>query len=222
MKQTFIAAAAFLAICAVHTSCKKKNNTAPMVIDSVIYPDFFVMKQGNYWIYQQYEVTDTSSVALNVFDSCYYGNDTIIRGNTYHTWYAPGQPNAGNNAYAIQLIRDSLGYVVNAGGTVIFAYADFTDTFTKKTLLPDASHPDTILYTTQMGFQNAIVTVPAGTFTTSAFREIFHMPAGYTTFGATRDQDYFYAVNIGLIKSTAGFYNNLPQVYEWHLVQYHL
>ena len=225
MKKWLLAFATFLALCEVSSSCKKTNNNKVTPIDSVIvpYPDYLALKQGNYWIYQQFEIDDTVVTAQPYFDSCYVGADTTMNGNVYHRWFAPVTGTIGStNDVAQAFIRDSGAYVVTSGGGVVFSPTDFTTIFSTRTLYPSASHSDTETVTMQMGYKDSVVTVPAGTFTTSTMRQVFHFQPPYTTYGQTRDYDKMYAANIGLVKSTIAIYFTSPQIYEWRLVRYHV
>jgi len=206
-------------------SCKKDKKTAPGTPDPadpavVTYDDYMRLKPGNYWIYQQYGLDSASDPGQpeGVYDSCYVEKDTVINSKSYHKYHdgdMPGEPGR------IYFLRDSLSYVVDKEGVIRFSSWDFRTVFRTLTRLPDAGSPDTLIITEQMGFANVVVTVGAGTFTTSAFRRMYHFPASYP-YGAMRSYDYRYAKNVGLVSATVGFYYGSPGSFEKRLVRYHV
>ncbi len=215
------AIAAIICMYSLNSACKKStNSTPPKPIDStVVYPDYFALKQGNYWIYQQFKVTDSGTEQLNTFDSSFVGSDTTINNKIYHTWFLP----AGlGGSTSFTWVRDSLGYVVDFAGNIHFSNSDFSTIFATRISYPNGAHPDTITVTNQMGFRDSMVTVPAGTFKTATFRNVYHFLPGYQIFGPTREYDWMYAQNIGLIKATAGWYSISSDIYEWRLIRYHI
>jgi hypothetical protein len=146
-------------------------------------------------------------------------NDTVINGNTYHTFCNSNSITQTRNYY---FLRDSGAYAVSPTGAIYFSYTDFTTVFkTFGYTNPPAGIPDTISVTEQMGFKDSISIMPCGTFTSMAFREVYHFPPSYK-FGPTREYDRFYAKNIGLLRETTAFYNLSPAIFEKRLVRYHL
>jgi hypothetical protein len=79
MKRLFILAMVVLSI--LTFSCKKTSNGT----FSGTKPDYYMLKVGNYWIYQNY-TADSNGVptAGKLFDSAHIEKDTIIRGNKYY------------------------------------------------------------------------------------------------------------------------------------------
>ena len=222
MRNKILFLALFITTGFLFGSCKKKS-PAPAPVLPVSSTSFYNMgiERGNYWIYQQYLITDTGIDTLSIYDSCYVGNDTLINGNTYHTWYSPGGANQGSNVYQIVFLRDSGTYVVDNNGNIIFSPTDFTDIFRTIVLPPNVSHPDTITVTTMMAAKDSSIIMPAGTFTTSTLRSAYRYPPGSLPF-AVRNSDRSFAYRNGLVRATAGWYDALPQVYEWRLVRCHI
>lgn len=64
----------------VLSSCKKdKEEPAPANT-----PDFAVLKEGNYWVYETYFTDENGVVSLtDYYDSVYIKQDTVINGKTY-------------------------------------------------------------------------------------------------------------------------------------------
>ncbi len=213
-----------LLLCAIcSTSCKKKTNTiTKTVIDSIFvtptsYPDYMVLKPGNYWVYQTYEVygADSAFPIIAAPDSFYVEKDSVIGINTYHKLVKNLQ--SGQQIY---FLRDSLSYTVTNYGAILFSSQDFTTVFrTIPYINPPAGVPDTILLTYQMGFRDSLTTVPIGVFPTCTFRQIYHfipaIPMG--------EYDYKYARNIGLISQTNSIYSFPGSLrFEDRLIRFHV
>lgn len=205
-------------------SCRKDKNTipdpAPIIDSPVVYPSYTKLLPGNYWIYQDYKLDSINGDAhpLGTFDSVYVEKDTIINGYNYHK-YCDVDFSGGGHTYSY--LRDSLSYLVNLEGQILFSSTDFTNVFRTYTVGPSGVTADTVTATEQMGFKDALVTVAAGTFKTSTFRKVFHYTP-YYPYGTTREYDYRYSLGVGLVSYTNGFYSMLPEVYERRLVRYHV
>ena len=204
-------------------SCKKKKDAStpvPPVVDTTETSTFIALKPGNYWIYQQYKLDSINGEAhaLGIYDSCYVEKDTTVNSKVYHKYY---EPSFGSSTADYSLLRDSLTYTVNSNGVIVFTFYNFADIFRTIYSYPSAAHPDTIRITEQMGLKNGSITVNAGTFITSAFRQIWHLPSSLP-YGPTREYDVFRAMNIGIIRKTRAFYVASPEIYEARLERYHL
>ncbi|MBS1773806.1 MAG: hypothetical protein JST82_13180 [Bacteroidetes bacterium] len=206
-------------------ACKKNNKSVePTVTPPISYDNYTVLKQGNYWIYQNYQLDSINGTAkaMGTYDSCFVEKDTIINNNTYHKYCSQVLFTSQTTPeYTFYYLRDSLGYTVNHYGIIIFASTDFTSVFRTYTFGPNLATPDTLIIKEQMGFKDASVIVDAGTFITSAFRRIYYFPQNYK-YGNPREYDYHYAKNIGLVKETTAWYYPSPMLYERRLVRYHV
>ncbi len=224
-KITFCILLAIAALCVVPSCKKDKTNTVKTTpIDSVIYPDYMVLKPGNYWIYEDYMLDSANGAAhaLGTFDSSYVTNDTIINGQTYHSYWDLSEASPGGGYY-VSYLRDSLGYTVTNYGGILFSSDDFTTIFySRQVYNPTAGIIDTVTVNLQMGFKDSSMTVPVGTFVTSTMRQIWYFPPPVYSFGPTREYDHTYARGVGMIKETTKFYTNSPEVYEKRLVRFHL
>ncbi len=213
-------------VCAMlnFTACKKDKiaqppPTVPPATPVAYYPNYTAMAPGNYWIYEFYLLDSVNGEAhpTGRFDSAYVAGDTIINFKRYYVY----QYHEYSSSYLTRYQRDSLQYTVDHKGRIIFATNDFVNIFRTYQFGPNTAVGDTIIVTEQMGGKNDITTVPAGSFKTYSFQEIFHQPPGYPS-GTRRIKEHRYARNIGLVTESSQFYFSLPQMYEKRLVRYHL
>ena len=199
----------------VITSCKKDKDEP--IIETPSFPDYSQLKVGNYWIYQQFDI-DASGIATakDVFDSCYIEKDTMINGNKYFKMVKPDP----NLLIAKLYLRDSLHYVINSAGQLLFSSEDFSSIFSSEYYIIPG---DTVCrITTRMDEQDVAVSTPAGIFITSDFKEIFDMFPGWEQAGNPRYKHARYAENIGVVMETLPFFASSPKYVERRLVRYHL
>jgi len=198
-------------------SCKKDKNSEPF---AATYPNFSQLKVGNYWIYQQFEI-DANGIETpkNTFDSCYVEKDTIINSKTYLKIIKPTP--FSTNQMDISFQKDSLHYIVNSLGEILFSHQDFSSIF--ESIFLTAGPNDTVCQIVkQMADKNLVINIPAGTFTTSNLKETYFMYPNWTSAGNMRYKNTRYAENIGVVVETLPFYSSNPNYTERRLVRYHL
>ena len=223
LKMSAIAGLALL--CAI--GCKKKKNSAtvtpPPVDTVVVYPDYMAMRPGNYWIYQDYQLDSATGAAhaQSTYDSCFVEKDTLIGDKTYHKYLSHDIQSGASAPYVATYMRDSAGYTLDEQGHILFASNNFTDTFRIFYSYPSAIHDDTIKVAEMMGSRDEAVTVAAGSFVTSTFRQVWALPSS-TPYGPAREKRYSYARNVGLVRYTTGFYIDWPTIKERRLERYHV
>lgn len=209
MKQITLFLTAII-ILATIGSCKKNKIITP----TVTYPNYSGLKVGNYWIYQQFDVDENGiAKSKNIFDSCYVEKDTVIRGKTYYKLVKSG------GFYEISFQRDSLHYLVNSDGQILFSSEDFTSIF--ETSYQTAGSNDTIAkYTRQMSDKNQIITTAAGTFTTSNVNEKFSMYPKWSSAGSIRNKNTRYSEKVGIVTETLPIIISNPTYTERRLLRY--
>lgn len=193
MKITLASLMLLMGVLAI-SSCKKEKPEPPAT--PTTYPDYAKLKPGNYWIYQRFEVyPDGTEEALNEYDSVYVQKDTMIHGNNYHKYIK-----AGIDGPVAYYLRDSLSYIVNSYGGIIFSSEDFSTIF-KSGFQTDGG--DTIWqYVNQMQNINGQEVTPAGAFVTYDFCTTFYMHHPYDQPEKIRYYHHRYAKNIGLVSET--------------------
>jgi hypothetical protein len=209
----------FVLMTAIIYSCKKDTEPAT-TSETTTYPNYSQLKSGNYWVYQQFDIDENGTATpKNIFDSCYVEKDTTINGKTYFKIVKPKPYSSGE--FDISFQRDSLHYIVNSNGKIMFSSQDFSSIFDLYYII--ASQSDTICKTTrQMADKNLTVTTPAGIFSTSNSKETFFMYPNWISGGNQRYMHTKYAENIGIITETLPIFAHDPRSVERRLVRYHI
>lgn len=198
-------------------SCKKDTDTQPVPVTPT-FSNYAQLKPGNYWIYQQFTVdTNNNATPTNTFDSCYVDKDTIINKKKYWKLVQPDPFNPGD--YMALFHRDSLHYLVNEKGTILFSSEDFSGILESSYITAGLS--DTVCkFTRQMTDINLNITTPAGTFKTLNAKETFAFYPNFSAGGAQRSKQMRYAKNIGIVTETLPFQIIDPNYVERRLVRY--
>jgi hypothetical protein len=194
------------------TSCSKDSNTSPGPAF-----DYTPMNVGNYWVYQRFDIDSAGNgTSTSVFDSVYIEKDTVTVAGTYYKMIAP---DPFSSVPVVSYIKDSLTYLVDINGNILFSSFDFTTIFSES-IIPGPNN-DTIAYITRkMEDKNVSIVTPAGTFTTSDSRVTYFMGDGWTFAGSPRLRHHKYAPNIGLVVETLPFYVSMPTYVERRIVRY--
>lgn len=207
MKQVlFVCASAMLLF-----SCTKKESsvqgTNPSNPPAPTYgiSDYTKLTVGNYWIYQQVTIDTLGNItALPGLDSCYIKNDTVINGNRYAIMVNMPVTNQNSETY----LRDSLSFLVNNHGFILFTCADFN------TILYKDSVPNQFTLTYSVSSTPATVLTPLGTFscyddmgTFTYLQPISWPPVRYA--------HNYYAATLGLVDATTFFINSPNTIQYW-------
>ncbi|MBK9636818.1 MAG: hypothetical protein IPO63_03035 [Bacteroidetes bacterium] len=193
------------------SSCKK-DSTNPTNS-----PNFTQLKIGNYWIYERYNIDGSgNATATGIIDSCYVEKDTTINNNIY---YKVIRPEVLVSNADEKFVRDSLHYIVNEYGKILFSSQNFTDTFHHYYVT--ASTTDTVCEVSiKMADKNFIVSCPAGQFKTYSYKHTFLMYPNWNSQGSPRYMDTRYAENIGIVTETFPFFANSPNYVQRQLIRY--
>lgn len=209
-------------LCLAAVACKKPKETATPVPSHVTaYESYSGLKAGNYWVYEKYyhNIDIDSSSATNVFDSCYIEKDTTINGKQYFKYCRQGLNSPAPES--TRFLRDSLHYIVDNSGSVLFSSEDFTTVFKTEAFGPNLATPDTMTVQWKMTVKDGLLVLPAGTFKASAFSSVFI----YQPWMQKPNQlvSTWYTKNVGIVQWDEGFYFMQPDVhYEMRLLRYHL
>ena len=94
-------------------SCKKnENTTAPSAGSAYTIKDYFPLKYGNYWVYEN-KITDTNNVVITTtIDSCYVKDSLFARGKWFYQ--IVGFPCGCHNDF----YKDSANCIIRTNGSV--------------------------------------------------------------------------------------------------------
>lgn len=184
---------------------------------TTVYPNYTQLKTGNYWIYERYAVDSLGNGnSVNIFDSTYISRDSVINGNTYYYLVGSYFSDISN-----RWLRDSLHYLVDQTGIILFSSMDYAATFFQYTLI-DIPNDTVAIVSKKMADKDREYTVPAGTFRTSACRTEYNFRPHYNVAGSPRYFYCRYAENIGVVSETSPLQLSEPHYIERKLVRYHL
>lgn len=208
------------------TSCRKNKKTSQPECPAqetpapVKYPVYFPLQTGNYWVYERFRIDENGNAqSENKFDSTYVEKDTLIHGRTFYK-IRRYDFTFGRKEYWI--IRDSLHYLIYPSGEILFSSENFSTVFYGYYILNGPPTNDTVAnITTQMGDKDLDVTVPAGTYRTSAMKYKYRMYPGYALPElSVRYRNNRFTKDIGLVSETEQFFSSIPWYYERRLVRY--
>ena len=206
----------FIVIASLLNSCKSDDENFTNLPKNQSYPDYSASKAGNYWIYQHYKVDNNGlSTPLEIYDSCYVEKDTIINSKKYFKLHRSDQ----NNIFpSNQIIRDSLHYIVNSRGDILFSSQDFQTVF--YTHYEITNSIDTVVKAVfKMDNKNATTNTPAGTFITSNAKETQYYYSNNVIL-ITKTRNTLYAEKIGIVSESAIIFPMAMNNYERRLVRY--
>jgi hypothetical protein len=198
-------------------SCKKKETqpAANKKEPEKTYDNYSALKVGNYWIYREYMFTD-SLRATGYEDSCYIEKDTLINTKTYYKHCTASPLRA---AFNVQYLRDSLSYLVNSEGAILFSSEDFNRVFRTYKVGPNSATPDTLTVTEKMTSKNAAAVTPAGTLLSYVFTKTYYFPKNHTHDEVALNT--YYVKDMVMVKSVVSFFYDKPKTtIEKQLVRY--
>lgn len=177
-------------ILALFTSCQENEVESPET-----HSTYLPLAIGNYWVYEHYRVDSLGvETLLPDIDSVYVSRDTLIRNNQYFILEGRTIPYT-----RVQILRDSLQYLVNEKGDILFSEKNFDDILS--TSLEITNDNDTILKSySKMHLTNDPVVLSAGTFNDVLnFQADIYLDFYSVQTGQTKLNNY-YAPNVGRIQ----------------------
>jgi len=118
----------FIAIASI-ISCKNENPSPPLPASEKL--NHMPLTVGSYWVYEHFAVDTTNGINASTGrkDSIVIYSDTLINNKKYVVRMGIAPFLGINNWGLIDILRDSLGYLVDESGVVLFAENNFVDTF---------------------------------------------------------------------------------------------
>jgi hypothetical protein len=149
---------------------------------------------GSWWVYEWNTVTNTGDVTFRNLDTLFIAGDTVINGQKFYNRKGKSMGSTVN-----QFLRDSSGYLVNHKGTILCSSHNFTDTlFTYNS--------GNVYEYRMMAHKDTLITVPRGTFKSSAYKYFFSASYQDTTIKSNCYD--FYSANKGIVKRSHTYFPN--------------
>ena len=181
-------------------------------------PGYFPHTLGSFWVYQHVVIDPTGTEIVRAeTDSVIISRDTLINGKLYYVFEGSNYPFNGGKWGIIDILRDSMGYVVNQHGEVKLSNSNFTDTLHVKTEIIR----DEILYIAsyRMEKQSLKYSVPAGDFDVINFKGTVNSEKEVEGIPNPRYLNTLYAEGVGNVLKTY-FYFSSPDIFEKRLLRY--
>lgn len=206
----------------VLASCEKEVDS-PLIEDEpqpTTHNAYFPLEIGNYWVYQHVNRDASNNETLTeIIDSIVVERDTFINGKQYFVIEGTNYPYNGGDWETIELLRDSLGYLVNHQGAVRFSADNFDDILASKTEVIEQDTLYTLTY--QMAEVDQEFSVPAGTFEVLNFQGTVYSFRKLPGIDNPRYLNNLYAKGVGKVLQTYFFFNS-PMISEKRLIRYHI
>ena len=190
---------------------------------NVSYPNYSNLEVGNYWIYERFTLKPNGEeISLNQFDSSYVEKDTMIRGEKYFKLFRPSINI--NHVQELYLLRDSLHYIVNYKGEVLFSSRAFNVPLNPIRYNNDnnPAGADTLFsFERKMINKDSLVNLPAGAYSTFS-SILFIRYYGHLKDLDDRNRKTLYAKNIGVVYATLPFFTSNPNYFIQKLVRYNV
>ena len=202
-------------------SCEKETDPVLTDKDSPISrTGYLPLEIGNYWIYQHVHIDSLNNEILSDrIDSTVVERDTLINGHQYFVLEGINYPFNGGQWGIIDILRDSLGYIVTPEGDIRFATDNFSDTLASKI---EVIQEDTLYSLTyMMETVDYSLTVPAGSFEVLNFKGTAISYQDLSEIENPRYLNNFYALGVGKVLKTY-FYFHSPVISEKRLIRYHI
>lgn len=213
-----------LVCCVFFISCSSDDNTSQEQQSEDPQPEepnFYGLKVGNTWTYEYFKrIGNTEEFETsNAFDEAKIVASSEIDGETFYTveTITTGNNNAPGcvppNGAAITKVRDSLGYLINDSGQILFSYEDGHEYLATIT-----THEVFDLYGILIsGIED--IEVAAGTFPCLRNEVYGKFEDGTTSPGRNF---IFYSDGIGEIKQTYNYAQNPLNFAEKRLISYEI
>ena len=181
-------------------------------------PDYFPFTIGSSWVYQTVIIDTLGHETIrDVIDSIFVSKDTLIKGILYYVFEGSNYPINGGNWGIVDILRDSMGYIVNQHGEVKLSFENFTDTLHVK----KEKHQDQLLYTLsfKMEREDVHIGVPAGSFQVINCKGTLISALENESIPNPRYLNNLYADGVGNVLKTY-LYLSSPNIIEKRLLRY--
>lgn len=208
MKRIFFYAS-LMALC---FSCNSNDDAQPQNEDN-----FYALTVGNEWVYKNYKYNTNTQLYedTGVIDSVSIVGTQELNGNTYYkfrrwtTGNESGITFCNENGEHFELLRDSLGYLINDGGAIKFTNNDYSER--------EVSSQSWGTIYEKLATGETDMSVEAGTFS-CVFSERYAVESSGNQLPGL--DHYYYSDGIGLVFDTSSFVSNPIPAIERRLDSY--
>ncbi|TVQ10324.1 MAG: hypothetical protein EA361_14075 [Bacteroidetes bacterium] len=197
----------------VIVSCAKNEESDP-----IPHLTFMPLEIGNYWVYENRNVAQDGTITpVGKLDSIVVARDTILGGEKYFVLEGI-QYGSANEWRIISILRDSLSYLVDEKGDILFAENHFGEVLRKHY---EIHNNDTLAIAESMMQKVPVsVAVPGGNF------DALNYGTTVTSFLTNPEGDAFlldnlYAKDVGRVLHSSIYLGSQTRL-EKRLVRYHL
>lgn len=181
---------------------------------------YFPLAVGNSWIYQNVDIdTNGQEKVRSETDSILISRDTLVNDILYFVMEGTNYPFKGGEWGIIDILRDSMGYIVNLDGELKLSSTNFMDTL----YVESEQHEDELIYTLsyRMEKEDIPCTVPAGTFHVINFKGTVVGAKEREGIPNPRYLNTRYAEGVGNVLKTY-FYFSSSTISEKRLIRYNI
>jgi hypothetical protein len=198
-------------------ACDKNDEPDPQ-----IRLNYQPLSLGSYWVYENFSIhPDGSENPMSRIDSVAITRDTIIRGEKYFVFEAINTASEQSQWSILRIVRDSLSYLVNEKGAILFAENHFNEILYEH--FEVSYNTDTVaeLYY-QMKVDPSNYTVPAGSFDVLNYQgEVISYMVPDPEQPALYYLNNLYARDVGRVLRT-GIWLTSGALWEQRLVRYYI
>ena len=182
---------------------------------------YLPMSVGNYWVYQVYNIDVNGNKSQSTtLDSTVITKDTLINGKKYYRFDYLNYHLDNINHFDTAYLRDSLTFIINEKGNILFSENNFNDTLYRKTYVFENDTFYTM--TCKMERIDQEISTPAGSFNNILnFRGTVIVNPKHTDIENPRYTDEYFAKDMGVVYQSQTYVSG-GQIREKRLVRYHI
>ena len=197
-------------------SCEKQSDSSlPEPSNS-----YLPLQIGNYWVYQHVRIDSLNQeTLLPQTDSVIVDRDTLINEHTYFILEGTNYPINSDSWGIVDILRDSMGYLVDQTGRIKFSDSNFSDILDAKIEVFESDTLYRLSY--QMENEENTYRVPAGVFEVLNYKGTLVSHRELPGIENPRYLHTRYSPGVGKVMQSY-FYLHSPYAIEKQLIRYHI
>jgi hypothetical protein len=197
-------------------SCEKQSDSSLTEPSNSYLP----LQIGNYWVYQHVRIDSLNQeTLLPQTDSVIVDRDTLINDHSYFILEGTNYPFNSDRWGIVDILRDSMGYLVDQTGRIKFSDSNFSDILDSKIEVIEMDTLYSLSY--KMETEDNPYTVPAGVFEVLNYKGTV---VSHQELPGRENPRYLhtrYSPGVGKVMQSY-FYFYSPYVIEKQLIRYHI